>query len=89
MIDHIRDPDEGLLVRVGGKVAVEHVVGNVDFPIGVPSCEGRLICVENGGWLFEPSHMAGLFGPVLLAQLGSGSPAEGLFVSVLSHKSSS
>lgn len=89
LVDHVGDPDQGLLVGVGREVAVEHVVGNVDFPIGVPFSEGRLVRVEDGGRLFEPSHVAGLFGPVLLPQLGTGSPAEGLFVSVLSHKSSS
>ena len=89
LVDHIGHPDQGLLVGVGREVAVEHVVGNVDFPIGVPFCEFWLVRVEDGGRLFEPSHVTGLFGPVLLSQLGAGSPAEGLFVRVLSHKSSS
>lgn len=89
LVDHVGHPDQSLLVCVGRQVAVKHVVGNVDFPIGVPFSEGRLVSVEDGGRLFEPSHMVGLFSPILLSQLGAGSPSEGLFVSVLSHKSSS
>jgi hypothetical protein len=84
-IEHVGDPYQGLLISMGGEVAVEHVVGDVGDSVREPPGEGRVVGVEDGLGEGEPLHLPRLLLPVTLPQLGGTRATEGLFVSVLSH----
>lgn len=41
LVDHVRDPDQSLLVSVLIQVPIDHIVSDVDLSVGVPASELR------------------------------------------------
>lgn len=66
LVEHIGNPNQSLLVGVGGEVAVKHVVGDVGDSVGVPPGKGRVVGVENSLGEGEPFHFSCLLLPVTL-----------------------
>lgn len=86
LVHHIWNPDESSFVCVGGQVAVEHVVSNIDFSIGVPAGERRVCGVEDGFGEIEPTHLFGLLLPKLFSGLCRACFMVGFLVGVLIHQ---
>ena len=64
LVDHVRDPDQGLLISMFSQVTVDHVVSYVDLSISEPSSKFRFRIVQNFGWEFEPTNFFCLLLPV-------------------------
>jgi len=61
-------------------------MGDVDFSITEPLCEGRATKIENGFREFEPLNLFSLFFPIFFSQLRRSCFSKSGFVSVLNHK---
>ena len=86
---HIRHPYDSSLVGMSGQEAVEHIVGDIDLAIWIPSGKRRILGIEDGFGESDPIHLLCLFFPELLAFLGRSCSAILLLVEVLRHENQS
>lgn len=86
LVHHVRDPYDGSFVGMGGQEAVEHVVGDIDLAIWIPSGERRVVGVEDCFGEGHPLDLLGLLFPELLAFLGRSCSSVLQFVGVLRHQ---
>jgi hypothetical protein len=64
LIDHVRYPDQRLLVGMLLHVAIKHIVCNVDLSVSVPASELGSGIVQNLSWEFEPTDFLCVLCPV-------------------------
>jgi hypothetical protein len=53
---------------MGREIAVKHVVSDIDFTIGIPACEGKVLWQKYGFGELEPSDLFGLLCPKLFSE---------------------
>lgn len=68
-IYHIGDPDETSSIGLSWQISIDHIVGDVDFSVSIPTIEWWIWWVENSLGEFKPTNPWCLFFPELFAGL--------------------